>query len=268
MNNTFSSRFGIPIETKEVSVRYDVTDDMREYVLLLIKEQGVGLKRIREIVCKAIKKAPDSNQWSENECMVEEIREYLHSCVWNRIYDIIESFDNELDKSQRTIFEQELNDYFVENGIGWRIDAGVLLLRGNDAFEHVMKSVCGALESKAETSKHEIEEAIKDLSKRENPDLTGAVQHSLAALESLAREVTHEKLTLSKLINKHKELFPTPLGMVVEKMFGYASEHGRHMKEGNEPNFEDAQLLVHISAALCTYLGKKLKNTFDSDNLF
>ena len=44
----------------------------------------------------------------------------------------------------------------------------------------------------------------------------------------------------------------------------FASEQGRHLKEGGEPNYEEAELVVHLSASLCAYLAKK---NFSKDEL-
>jgi len=41
--------------------------------------------------------------------------------------------------------------------------------------------------AKLETAKTEIREALNDLSRRPTPDITGAIQHSLACLECVAR---------------------------------------------------------------------------------
>ena len=96
------------------------------------------------------------------------------------------------------------------------------------------------------------------MSKRPTPDITGSVQHSVVALECLCREITGEKsLTLGKLINTHSQIIPKPLDKVVSGLFGFASEQGRHLREGGAPDYEEAELVVHLSASLCTYLTKK-----------
>ena len=96
------------------------------------------------------------------------------------------------------------------------------------------------------------------MSKRPNPDITGSVQHSVAALECLCREISgDEKATLGKLINDNPDIVPRPLNNVVKEIFGFASEQGRHLKEGCAPNYEEAELIVYLSASLCTYLTKK-----------
>ena len=66
-----------------------------------------------------------------------------------------------------------------------------------------------------------------------------------------------KKDTLGTLMNKHPEIVPPPLNTAISKIFGFASEQGRHLQEGREPAYEEAELLVHLSASLCSYLCKK-----------
>jgi hypothetical protein len=54
---------------------------------------------------------------------------------------------------------------------------------------------------------------------------------------------------------------------VISKVYGFASEQGRHLKEGGVPNYEEAELVVHLSASLCTYLAKKNFPKNELDNL-
>ena len=263
MEELFSKRFNIPIENKEIVIRFNVTEDMRVYVYLLMKNQGIGLKKIREIVCRTIKRAPDLSQYTENDYMDYEIQEYIRSCPWNRIYDIIENFSQELPKDKQPSFENEINDYFFENGIGWKLEKSMLVSRGDDAFEYAVASAKNVLGENGHTTKSEMEKAITCLSIREKPDLTGAVQHSMAALECLSRHITGGKETLGELIKKNPNILPKALGEGIRKIYGFASENGRHLKEGKEPAYEEVVLIVHLSAALCTYLGNKLPKRND-----
>ena len=50
---------------------------------------------------------------------------------------------------------------------------------------------------------------------------------------------------------------PRPLDAAVEKAWGYASERGRHLKEGNAPTHEEVELVVGIAATVATYLSRK-----------
>ena len=120
--------------------------------------------------------------------------------------------------------------------------------RANSALEQAEKP----------TAASELREADADLSRRP-PDLTGAVQHSIAALECVAREHCSDNATLGTLLQRYDNLFPKPLDKGIEKIWGFASEMGRHLREGRTPSAEEAELLVGLATACCTYLARKIK---------
>ncbi len=49
---------------------------------------------------------------------------------------------------------------------------------------------------------------------------------------------------------------PAPLDDALAKLWGYSSERGRHIREGAEPTFEEAELVVTMAAAMCSYLAR------------
>jgi len=80
----------------------------------------------------------------------------------------------------------------------------------------------------------------------------------MAALECIAKDVTNDtKRTLGEWIKENRDKFPAPLGTAIEKLWGYTSEYGRHVKEGNPANFDEAEMTVGIVGALSTYLLRK-----------
>lgn len=109
------------------------------------------------------------------------------------------------------------------------------------------------------TAAREMHEALNDLARRPRPDITGAIQHSMAATECVARAAVGDpKATLGEILDRYPGLVPRPLDEGVKKMWGYASEMARHLREGREPAFEEAELAVITSAGVTTYLDKKL----------
>lgn len=254
---TFSNRFNFKPEAVKISVRNDAPADFRSYLITLMSHY-MRLKELRDIVCRGAKEAPDPNNWSENDFMKEEVRQTVEKTHWSYVYDIIELFSLAINHEQYCAFERELNDYFITKGIGWQLKNKVLEFRGDESFETIINTADSTLNnSGVNTSANEIKEAIKDLSRRPNPEITGAIQHSVAALECLCRKVTNEpSMTLGKLIKNHPEIVPEPLNDVVYKIFGFSSVKGRHLTEGNNPTFEEAELIVHLSAAICNYLCK------------
>ena len=165
-----------------------------------------------------------------------------------------------LDTNKRQEYQDELNDYFRETGIGWKLEYGLIEFRGDDNFESIINNVESILhKSNLPIAKTEIREAIQDLSRRPDPDITGAIQHSLACLECVSREVAGDRsATLGDLIKKNPDIIPKPLDKAIEKIWGFSSEQGRHLKEGNAPEYNEAELLVGITSALSIYLAKKL----------
>jgi hypothetical protein len=78
------------------------------------------------------------------------------------------------------------------------------------------------------------------------------------ALECVAREVCGDKkATLGEILKRYDGLIPKPLDKGIEKAWGFASEMGRHLQEGREPTFEEAELLVSLCASLSVYLLRK-----------
>lgn len=263
---SFTERMGINVPIVPITVRYDAPKALRIYLLQLMRKYETSLKRIRSYVCFIAKEDEDPNNWGENDYMKEEIISVLTICPWYRIYDIIEYFYSKLSLNKAE-FEKDINEYFLEKGIGWKLTDGIIEARGEEVFEQKIAETVDVLgKAKLETSQNEIHEAIKDMSKRPAPDITGSIQHSVAALECLCREITGDKKrTLGQLINNNPDIVPAPLNIVVEKIFGFASEQGRHLKEGKAPNYEEAELVVHLSASLCTYLTKKNFKEDDDD---
>ena len=77
----------------------------------------------------------------------------------------------------------------------------------------------------------------------------------MASLECLARDISGSKKTLGAFI---KDLnLPPPVDEAVEKMWGFASNQGRHIKKGKELKFAEAMLTVHFCAAIISYLSQK-----------
>ena len=263
--DTFSKRQGLfSLKEKEITVREDAPEGLRGFIKMAYYDLNKNPSDLRAITSRVLKIAPDSNNWSEFPNIDWEVGQHLDSCEWYLVYDIIETIIQKLNASEKTTFSNEINEYFIANGIGWKIVNEQIETRGDEVFETAVKTVVSVLETaKLETAKTEIKEALIDLSRRPSPDLTGAIQHSLACLECLAREATgYKKATLGELIKKHPNIVPKPLDIAIEKIWGFTSEQGRHLREGQAPEYLEAELVVELSAAISTYLGKKLSETY------
>ena len=257
---TFSKRLGhFTLDEKKITVREDAPQGLREFVRIAFYDLGKNPSDLLPIICKVLKVAPEGN-WTEFPNIDYEIKSHLENCDWFFVYDIIELILQKLNAKERTNFSEEMNEFFIMNGIGWKINEDQIETRGDEVFETAVKKVVEVLETaKLDTAKIEIREAIIDLSRRPTPDITGAIQHSLACLECVSRELTGDrKLTMGKIIEKHPNIVPKPLDSAIEKIWGFASNQGRHLQEGQSPEYLEAELVVELTAAIATYLGKKI----------
>lgn len=258
---TFSKRQGFfQSKEKEIIVREDAPKKLRDFLRMAFYDLNKEPSDLRKIVTIVLKIPPESDNWSEYPNIDNEVEQLLENCEWYSIYDIIEIIIQKLNFREKEKFIADINEYFITNGIGWKIVNEHIETRGDEVFETAIKTVVPVLEkAMLQTAKTEIREAINDLSRRPTPDITGAIQHSLACLECVTREyVGDPKSTLGELMKKFPGAIPSPLDQAVTKIWGFTSEQGRHLREGQVPDYLEAELVVEVTSAIATYLGKKL----------
>jgi hypothetical protein len=260
MSRKFSDRHGYRGPDPEITVREDAPNDLRYAVAEIARLAGMNPKTIRGTVCRVLFVAPDQNNWSDYPNIWEEVLHLLRDCEWFKVYDIAEALWRSLeyhDDNQR-LFQDELNRFFREKGIGWELkDPNGIVFRGDETFAATTTEAVTVLqESGRNVAANEIHEALRDISRKPNPDRTGAIQHAVAAMECVARDVTSQPgATLGKLI---PELgLPKPLDAAVEKLWGFASNHARHLREGKAADDLEAELVVSISCAVVGFLMKR-----------
>jgi hypothetical protein len=265
-DESFSKRYGFRKTTNvEISVRHDAPYELRGILVELAYSCGFRPKSLRSLVCRVLLKRPAPNNWSEYPNIDSEIRELLDNCDWDRVYDVAEALSQAMSDSPSAYnlekFQTDLNTFFFENGIGWMLTNGQIVVRGPEAQQEAFETAKFTLDiSGLKTAQQELHEALIDLSRRPKPDISGAMQHSMAALECVAREVVgNPRATLGEIIKSQASQIPKPLDEAVTKAWGYASEHARHIREGCSPSYEDAELVVGICASVSTYLVKKNK---------
>lgn len=185
----------------------------------------------------------------------------IRQCVWYKVYDIAEALLSFIEGTYgydaAVQYAEAMNSFFIEAGIGWQFAPNKgIVFRGDETFQVATAEAANTLQgSGRKNAASEIEEAIRDISRRPDPDITGAISHSMAAVECVAQDILGSKDTLGKIVGNLN--LPKPLDEAVSKLYGFASQHGRHVSEQSRPAPEDAELLVLVSCAVCTYLSKR-----------
>jgi hypothetical protein len=257
-SSQFSDRFGFRPPDAEIAIREDAPNVVREGVLMLGYAFELDPEGMRDAVCEVLLRRPDRNKnWSPTN-VDNEVVHLIDGAPWYRIYDIAERLyqavgEGDYTDTRRPEFERRLNLLFHEHGVGWQMKAGVIVVRGSEPFELATSGAAQFMRNAGTpTAANELHEALKDISRRPAADVTGAIQHAMAALECVAREVDGSSDTLGKIIGRLR--FPPPLDTALHKLWGFASEQGRHIQEGREPRFEEAELVVTVASAVSVYL--------------
>lgn len=252
--NSFNVLHAIPIVT-----RLEASPELRGVLVNTALECGYNYKRLREVVCQALQKRPDiEHNWGDLN-IEHEVRGLIDDAQWFEVYDVIERLHSAPSAMDLEKFRHEINRYFIANGIGWSLDSsGCVVFRGDEGFDRIVADAQTAEHQQGHvTAARELHEATRDLSRRPLPDMTGAIQHAMASLECVAREITGQhKLTLGEWVKANREKIGTPLDKAIEAIWGFTSNRGRHLSEGKEPSPEEAELIVGFTASLGAYLSK------------
>lgn len=265
--STFSERHGLFVDDAEISIWHDAPEEFRGALPSICYRVGLKPSELRTIICELLFLSPDRSNWSDFPNVDGEVKDILQECKWFEVYDFIEAVSGYLKKNHKVSkegapqsqeFDELISRYFRRNGYGWLMANGQIEVRGSEAFEHAVREARDELSQAGKaTAARELHEALLDLSRRPEPEITGAIQHAMAALECVAREKCGSKDTLGLLVQRNN-IFPRPIDTIVEKAWGWTSNNGRHLLEGSPPSFEEAELMVGISGVLCRYLHRKI----------
>lgn len=253
----FSDRFGFRPQDAEIVIREDAPEAVRAAVLMLGYDAGMSPDDMRLDLCEVLLTRPDPGNWSAPNVR-SEIDRLIDSAPWYKVYDFAEKLHRRIAARDFTgsiapAFEARLNAVFRELGVGWKMENGVIVVRASEAFGQATQDAVTTMERAGKhTAAGEIREALKDISRRPHADITGAIQHAMAALECVARDADGSADTLGKIISRLD--IPAPLDGALHKLWGFASEQGRHIQEGRDPKFDQAELVVTVASAVSVYL--------------
>jgi hypothetical protein len=247
MADTFSKRYGFK-ETPNRLVRDEAPKKLRE-ALLAVFERYTNPKYVGRLICRIKHYIPeehlgDQPRWYVISLMMDQLE-------WHEVYDLVE---RQCAQSSNSELEREINELFEEYGIGWKVVDSVVKERGDETHERLVQNGVGALQATGRTTAaDEMKAALTALSRRPEPDTRAAVSRAIGAVEALARDLAKDpNKTLGQLANGLG--LPAPLDQVVGKLWGYASEQARHVREGQTIELREAYLVVNVCATLVSYL--------------
>jgi len=256
---SFSNRHGISKPAVPIVVREGAPDPLRQLVWNGALKAGANMLALSQFILDSM----FYPHYRPERALAEMTENALMVCPWIEVYEMAEMiYANNTGvwrrhEDGRHTYQRDLNSLMDRIGIGWMMMDGKFEARGSASFENTVHQAEAALnEAGNATAENELRQAMQDLSRRPDADITGALQHAGAALECLARDICGDpKKTFGELVKAYPDSFPEePLRTALEKIWGYASNNGRHLKEGHVPSFNQAMLIVGQVASLANYL--------------
>src|SRR5260370_28864191 len=128
----FSKRRGYIGQCTEISVREDAPKDLRFVFLGITRALAREYRgdypeqEVREVVAKTLQKWIDPGVWHYQEVW-EQVESLVYDCRWFRVYDLMEAvyaYFLKTGPKAAQKFAEQLNDSFVEQGIGWQLVNG------------------------------------------------------------------------------------------------------------------------------------------------
>mgnify|MGYP005850816319 CR=1 FL=1 len=228
----FSKRHGFA-SVPPITFRHDAPEGLR-YGVVEAAHNHLSYDQIRTCVCQVLRTSPDRGNWSEVPNIRDEVMSLIEFAEWYQVYDIIERLVGFIEGTRgyqgASEFRAAINEIFVDIGAGWQLKPGEgVVLRGDAAFEYAVSSARASLGAAGfGVAEEQLREALHDISRRPEPDPTGAVHHALGALEATARYLQQSEKTFGELL-KHIAI-PKPLDIALDKLWGYSSNFGRHVR--------------------------------------
>lgn len=266
----FSERMGI-VKAKDTIQLESMDDDLRVglwnifQIFFLDKMDEYFLDRSPALIffqnlwLHHLKKPLDTLD-SYKKITVSKIRSLFFDWEWYEAYDFIEYLAGSDFLKNHNSFETACNYILARDRSGYRLVDGLITPITN---EHEINEIDDAITNTKGTltqAQTHLNQALKMMSDRQNPDYRNSIKESISAIETVAKKIANDdKTSLGSALNIIKEkigLHPS-LEQGFKKLYGYTSDADgiRHsLSEESSCDFEDAKYMLVTSSAFINYL--------------
>jgi hypothetical protein len=258
---------------RPITIREDAPGWLRDTVIRIAYLAGLQPSELREVVCDLVLTAPDYSNTIEYPGMYSELSIKIRFAEWFQFYDFVEIIYRLLQKGADGMpsgsgqemrrwspeeFARKLNDEFRRSGIGWQLVDGRIELRGGELVVPPVDPLVELFrrrESNEAAAERELGEALDDLSKSPDPNIAGAIQHAMVALEAMAPCAPENfKPTLAVFVTKDPGSFSIPTAEMMRRLFIFATVQSAQFREGRTPGAVEAELFVGAVGTLVSYV--------------
>lgn len=212
-----------------------------------------GPSEQRVIICRALRRRPNEDNWSEYPNIDFEVDQLVHGIEWYVFYDMCEKIAH-----IEPTFEYELNKLFHEEGIGYKMTGGRISKVGTEAFNEAVDETLKELQGPQFKAPLEQFRKALDFRNALPPDYPNAVKEAVNSIEGVL-QIANGRLgvALPTILGEMQPKFPSHFKHILKAIYGYgsASEGARHSGVGGPiPTGEEAEFIIHCAAAAIGYI--------------
>lgn len=193
---------------------------------------------------------------------ISTLREWYFKWEWYEVYDFVEII-SQIDRTLNFNFTQNCNNVLDQELAGYKIINGVIVQITSEVEVEAIQEAINNTTSWTSVNTH-LEEALKSLSDRQNPNYRNSIKESISALEATCKIITgDEKATLGKALAEleDRKILHKALKTGFSSIYGYVSDSGgiRHALKEND-NYVDgheAKFMLISCSAFINYLISK-----------
>ena len=207
-------------------------------------------------------KYPIDLQPREMKYFAQSIREYLTSCKWYEVYELIEHILKNYNWTNKKEFIDRINMKLDEEKSAYRIIYDEIAMLTNENEIEEVEEVLSKSEGVFYGVNAHLKSALQLLSDRKNPNYRKSIDESIMAVESICVLICqNDKATLGKALNKierdGKIKISGTLKSAYSQIYGYTSDNDgiRHaMTQESTLNYEDAKYMLVSCTCFVNYL--------------
>jgi len=202
--------------------------------------------------------------------LFRHIKHFFLKCEWYELYNFIQFTISRYNTSKKMDANWIIHyTYFTNKILDKHLSAYRIIGKNICPItsEIEIESIEKALENDGEYKvvKTHLNDALKLLSDKKQPDYENSIKESISAIESLCKIILNDNnITLGKGINKLQNLHPA-LTSALTQLYRYTNKAGgirhAHTNDDHEVNFEEAKLMLVSCSAFVNYLIQKQANT-------
>lgn len=199
---------------------------------------------------------------STKYAFIESIRAWFFKCEWYKVYNFIEFvIQNHLNEIDSKKLARSLDEILKREFAGYRVAYPLIIPITSDIE---LNEITRAVNSPVDEVNAHINQSLKLLSDKQNPDYRNSIKESISSVEALCRKICKsKKLTLGDALSeleKHRIKLHGAIRAAFEKMYGWTSDSAgiRHsLTEEENLDLEDALFMIVSCSAFINFLISK-----------